>query len=388
MSCFKFGEILLPKKLNTKNWAVVACDQYTSDKGYWESLKKSLVFPTTLDLIFPECFLNDADKANRIDSILSAQDTYSDDVLTSLDGTILLKRSTPFGNTHYGLMMLVDLNDYSTVKGGKPLIRPTEGVVESRIPPRVEIRKNCRLELPHIMLLVDDKDDSVIGPYKDSKDVVYQGELNGNGGHIVGYHIKNTDTATTALNELLKNSIDKYGEELLFLVGDGNHSLATAKACVDDNNSKSRYALVEVVNLYDVGIEFKAIYRLVYNTDNNKFIKGLKERIKGTVNVPLYNGKAEDFISLPEDAIEGVKAVQEYIDEYASENSCEVDYIHGEEELRIAAKEYNGVGISLLPMEKSRLFPYIVKNGPLPKKTFSMGEANEKRYYIEARFIK
>ena len=388
--CFKFGEILLPKEVSVKDWAVVACDQYTSNVKYWEEVKNSISGPSTLNLIFPECYLS-ADNSARIEKIIEKQREYVDgDLFTEVEGTVLVHRTTNFGNDRWGLMCLVDLDEYSNDKGAKPLIRATEGLVIERIPPRVQIRKNCPLELPHIMVLIDDSERTVIEPLKNSLGkVLYEGELNGGGGNITGYCVSDTTGAQNALNELLKNSVAKYGEKLLFLVGDGNHSLATAKACRDESNPLSKYALVEIVNIYDEGLKFEPIHRAIFCVDNKKFIDGLNAVMAGkNCKTTIYDGANAIETCFPDNSIDGVKLVQEYIDGYLKENGGEVDYIHGSDELVSVCTDKNAVGIALKAIDKSTFFDYIVKNGTLPRKTFSMGEADEKRYYIECRKVK
>ena len=383
--CFKFGEILLPEKVSVKDWAVVACDQYTSNAEYWKNIENSVCEPTTLNLIFPEVYLS-SDNSARIERIIAKQNEYVNaGIFRQIDGTVLTHRVTRYGNDRWGLMCLVDLDEYSNDKGAKPLIRATEGLVVDRIPPRVQIRKNCPLELPHIMVLIDDANRTVIEPLKDIKgEGVYDGELNGGGGRITGYNITDTTSATDALNELLKNSLEKYGERLLFLVGDGNHSLATAKACRDESNPLSKYALVEIVNIYDEGLKFEPIHRAIFGVDNDKFINGLKKLTAGkSATTTINNGDKKIEISFPENSIEGVNLVQDYIDAYLKQNGGEVDYIHGSDELDTVCRDRNAVGIALKAIDKSTFFEYIVKNGTLP-----MGEADEKRYYIETRKVK
>lgn len=389
MACFKFGEILLPKRLNVSDWAVVACDQYTSDAEYWKKIESEVAEPTTLNLIFPECYLSN-DNTERIERIIKKQNEYlSRGVFREVDGTVLVKRVTSYGNERWGLMCLIDLDAYSAHAGDKTPIRATEGLVETRIPPRVAIRKDCPIELPHVMLLIDDCEHSVIEPLKGTGAVLYDGELNGNGGRITGYSIKDTTSVTEALEALAAKSIATYGDELLFLVGDGNHSLATAKACRDKDNPLSKYALAEIVNIYDDGLKFEPIHRAVFGIDNKKLIDGLKSILAsyaGTTHV--YDGLDEYEIPFPSDPIAGVKLVQEYIDDYIRRESGTVDYIHGRDALRAVCARDNAVGIELKSIDKNMFFSYVAKNGVLPRKTFSMGEANEKRYYIEARRVK
>lgn len=389
MACFKFGEIILPVDCDTRNWAVVACDQYTSDRGYWDCLEASLREPTTLKLIFPECYLSD-DNSARIASVVKKQNEYiSANFFREIEGTVLVKRKTAAGNERWGLMCLIDLDAYSPDADAFSPIRATEGLVESRIPPRVAIRKNCPLELPHIMLLIDDGDKTVIEPLKGKGEIIYDGDLNSNGGHITGYNIKDTGAAESALNDLYENSTSKYGCPLLFLVGDGNHSLATAKACRDENNPLSRYALAEVVNVYDEGLKFQPIHRAVFDVKNDDFLQGLCEITSSySGKTTIYDGFHEKEIPFPEDVVSGIELVQKFTDEYISRFKGRVDYIHGEKELKTICANTGAVGITFGAIDKNSFFPYVVKHGSLPRKTFSLGEADEKRYYMEARIVR
>ncbi len=388
----KFDQILLPKKsIDMKKWAVVACDQYTSQTEYWEELKKFVGKDySALNLIFPECYLNDQPE-KRIKNIIENMNKYlKEDIFRTVDnGLVLLERKTPLGNVRHGLTMIVDLTEYSFKPEDKALIRATEGTVIERIPPRVKIRENCPLELPHIMLLIDDPNKTVIEPLlKDKNELLYDTDLNMNGGHITGWAVKDSKKVENALQKLLDNSTKKYGEPLLFAVGDGNHSLATAKACYDKKNPLSQYALVEVANIYDEGILFEPIHRIVKNVDTKKFVAEFTKQVKGSAKSKMFIGNKTVELNLPKNSIEAVAKTQKFIDEYLKANGGEIDYIHGEEDLKQLCAKTGGVGIVLKAMEKSALFDYIIKNGVLPRKTFSMGEANEKRYYIESRKIK
>lgn len=387
----KFDQVLLPKKdVDMEKWCVVACDQYTSQPEYWEELDRYVGdAPSTLRMIFPECYLED-NPNQRIEEIIKNMNDYLDkDMFRSVDnGLILIERTSPTGVKRYGLTMLVDLTKYSFDPKDKALIRATEGTVIERIPPRVEIRKNCPLELPHIILLIDDEKRTVIEPLIDGDhELLYDTQLNMNGGRVRGFHIKNHSSVENALKQLLEDSVKKYGEELLFAVGDGNHSLATAKACYKEDNEKSRFALVEVENIYDEGIVFEPIHRVIYVDDKEDFISQLNA-IGGTVESKIFVGADVAPLMLPENSIEGVDKVQQLIDKYLKEKGGKVDYIHGENDLKEICAKTDGIGILLKPMAKDTLFDYIVKHGVLPRKTFSMGEANEKRYYIECRKIK
>jgi len=395
---YTFGEVLLPKtNVDMHKWAVVACDQYTSQPEYWHDLKRQVAgSPSTLDVIYPEVFLEE-DTQNRIAEIISNMKKFlADDIFRTIDnGLILVERVTPAGLKRYGLTMLADLTQYSFKPEDKALIRATEGTVIERIPPRVEIRKNCPLELPHILLLIDDEKKTVIEPLiaaaqNGELPLVYDSKLNQNGGHVKGYHVQSgkfEKGVADALDALQAQSVKKFGEELLFAVGDGNHSLATAKACYDPSNPLSKYALVEVENIYDEGIIFEPIHRVVFPAKPDLFLSELRA-LGGKIPATLFiGGKTEEFM-LPENAIEGVDKVQKLIDAHLAKHGGKVDYIHGENDLKEICAREDVIGIVLKSMDKGDLFGFVVKNGVLPRKTFSMGEANEKRYYIEARKIK
>ncbi len=388
----KFDEVLLPREgIDMEKWCVVACDQFTSQPEYWEKLKGFTgSAPSALNLIYPECYLNDRPQERIAGIIENMNDYLGRDIFRVVDdGLILVERKTSHGNTRYGLMMIVDLTQYSFDPKDKALIRATEGTVIERIPPRVKIRENCPLELPHILLLIDDEKRSVIEPLIGAdNELLYNTDLNMNGGHIKGYHVRDRKGVENALTELLKSSTEKYGELLLFAVGDGNHSLATAKACYKPENPLSKYALVEVENIYDEGILFEPIHRVVFPNNVDDFVDKFNKAINGSVKSKMFVGKEEREINLPENSIEGVDKVQKFIDAYIKENGGALDYIHGEQDLKNICAVKGGVGIVLKPMEKNTLFRYIVDNGVLPRKTFSMGEADEKRYYVEARKIK
>jgi len=371
----KDATFLLPKKsIDLEKWSVIACDQHTSDISYWEKLA---VFvgesPSTLSFIFPEVYLHKGDdEARAINIAESTKNALKQDIFDEYSGMVSLTRKVSNGKQRKGILLCVDLEDYSFVKGEKPLIRASEGTVLERIPPRVAVREKCALESPHIMVLYDDPDFTVQKAVDGNVDkVLYDFELNFGGGRLKGEKIANTQKVLTAFEKLLAFSKDKYGEKLLFAVGDGNHSLAAAKQVYENAKTKNegekcRYALCEAVNLYDEALEFEPIHRIVFAKDKEgkEFSKDLKKRT-------------------PTDSIAAVS----FVDALAKENGFEVDYIHGETHTKDLAKKLNAVPVLLQAMDKSDFFPYIIKNGSLPKKTFSMGEAEDKRYYLECAKI-
>lgn len=412
----KVPEILLPNdSVDMSKWAVVACDQYTSEPEYWEGVKKATDgSPSALNVIFPEVYLS-KDNAPIIQSINNTMREYLDSgVLKSIgEGFVLLERSTPITPKRLGLVIAVDLEDYSFVRADKANIRATEGTVVERIPPRVRIREHAPIELPHIMLLIDDRNKSVIEPLyanRDKLEKLYDFELNMKGGHLTGWRVSDTASVEKALAALLDEEVlkEKYGstdEVMLFAVGDGNHSLATAKACwnnvkatlsqEEQKDHPARYALVEVMNLHDEGLEFEPIFRSVFNVDTADFLSGLEKAVADSglkCDYKCYTYTTKDGrkdLMLPSNAAVAVGLVQDYIDAYIKSHAgSEVDYVHGEDSLKqVTDAAPNRVAITLPPLAKNDLFDYVLKVGAFPRKTFSMGEAFEKRYYVEARKI-
>lgn len=391
------ADILLPKN-GFEKWAVIACDQYTSEPQYWESAADYVGdAPSALNLIFPEVYLS-GDNSKKISEINGNMKKYIEDgVFNEFKNTfIYIKRTVTGGKTRRGVMGLIDLCDYSYEKGSKTLIRATEETVPERIPPRVEIRKDAPLELPHIMLLIDDPDMTVIAPLDkktEGKKPLYDFDLMLNGGHITGTALseKNAAELQVALGALVENSEDK----LLFAVGDGNHSLAAAKECYRINKSeKSRYALVEIVNIHDESLEFEPIYRVIFGADPEKVIHDFTEFSGGDYSgtdaqeFTCVYGACERKISVKPSSKLCVGTLQRFIDRYIKDNpSLKVDYIHGEDSLRLLAEKPDTVGFIFDGMKKSELFDAVKQDGSLPRKTFSMGHANDKRFYLEARLL-
>lgn len=402
-------DILLPNSsINLEKWATVACDQFTSQPEYWKELEDySEGAPSTFNLIYPEVYLNLPDKTERIEKINSTMNKYlADGVFDKIsDSFILVERDTPYQKGRLGLMMAVDLECYDYVPFSEVFIRATEGTVTERIPPRVEIRRHASLELPHIMLLLDDRDNTVIEPLyanRDSLPLLYDTDLNMNGGHLRGYQVKDTEKVLEKLYALLDASLQKkkYGKatNFLFAVGDGNHSLATAKAHWDNvkntltasewENHPARFALVEVENLHSDALVFEPIHRVIIN-GGKKFIDGIMlDCAVGTRAVKMFDGDRQYTLRLPHDSIEAIHKIQVYIDVFLKNNKdAYVDYVHGEKNLESVVKKYNGTGIVMPAPEKNNLFEFIIRRGIMPRKSFSMGEAEEKRYYFEAKKI-
>lgn len=394
MNSIKVPQILLPESADMRVWAVNACDQFTSDEKYWEELD-GLVGdkPSALRLIFPEIYLKD-NPEKRIENINAKMREYLDGgVFKKVEGGFVLVERTTQSGTRTGIVLAIDLEDYDFAKGSKALIRSTEATILERIPPRVKIRENAPLELPHVMLLYNDPDGSVLKK-AERGEILYDFDMNMGGGHVKGTYIGNAEEVKNAFYALTDG--DKYGngEKLLFAVGDGNHSLATAKTCWESvkktltaeetANHPARFALVEAVNIYDPALTFEPIHRLVKTDAAEKFVQGFKPK-GGKKAYIAVNGEISE-VAFPDDIPEGIRQLDLYITGFLKKNGGEVDYIHGEDELKSFSSQ--GVGVILPAIEKDDFFRLIVTGGNLPRKTFSMGEGNEKRYYIEAKLIK
>lgn len=398
---FCSGRIMIPAAQPEK-WAVIACDQFTSNREYWENTEHIVGdAPSALRVTLPEIYLNEADR--RIPGIRAAMAEYAKNgaLATGVeDGFILVARQTLKG-LRLGLVGMIDLEEYEYTPGAKSLVRPTEGTIPERVPPRARIRRGAQLELPHVMMLVDDAQGTLIeGLYakKDGLRVLYDFELMQGGGHITGYAVEG-EAAAEAMTALKKLHADSDG--LLYAVGDGNHSLAAAKSCWQDIKKNlsaeqaamhpARYSMVELVNIHCPALEFEPIHRIVKNASAAEMIPAYEEYLKAHgvewgegSDVRAISGGAEfnyGFAGHP------LADLQDFLQGYVSAHAeMELDYIHGEDELRRLAAE-GGVGFMLRVIDKSELFGFIRDRGVLPRKAFSMGEAQDKRYYMEARFI-
>ena len=390
------ADILLPKS-DFEKWAVIACDQFTSEKDYWEAAEKTVGdTPSALRMILPELYLNDR-RESRIADINCTMQKYLDrGVFNVYNNSMIYVERETVGGIRHGIIGIIDLADYDYHKGSHTLIRATEETVLDRIPPRVQIRKDACLEAPHILLLVDDPDGTVIEPLKTEKDnfkKAYSFDLMLGGGHIEGYFIN--ESQKKRISENLISLTDNQTDPLLFAVGDGNHSLATAKACYEQNPTElNRYALVEVVNIHDASLEFEPIYRVIFNTDPEKLLNEMSTALGGEYNgedahkFTYYYGEKEGTISFKPTSKLPVGTLQCFLDDYCKASSAEIDYIHGEESVKNLTKAPQTIGFIFDGMQKSDLFPAIQADGSLPRKTFSMGHATDKRYYIECRKIK
>lgn len=422
----KSTDILLPREgIDLKKWATVACDQYTSEPEYWLDVEKIVAdSPSTFRITFPEVYLEKEGKKERIRNIVKTMEDYIEEgVFTEYKDSFILVKRTCDGKSRYGLMAALDLDQYDYSKDSRSLIRATEGTILERIPPRKEIRKDAPLELPHIMVLISDEKRSVIEPLKDKMDSlkrIYSTELMKDGGYLEGYLIDSDEDKEMIYQafESLYSALDK-NNPLLFAMGDGNHSLATAKSCWEDmkkglseeerKDSKARYALVEIENIYDEALLFEPIHRVFFNLSMDEFEKEVLKYAKGmtyhreksiedmverinsrdglvfglSVNNELYSLEVKgsrNFLS--------ASLMQSVIDSLKERNACQIDYIHGIDVTVRLSNEGNNIGIILPDVDKSSFFETVIKEGSFPRKTFSIGHANEKRYYMEARRIK
>jgi len=354
----------------------------------------------------PEIYL-DEKCDERIAKVNANMRKYIEDgVFNELpEGFILTVRQTPFCERRIGLVACIDLECYEYKSGSKSLIRATEGTIEERIPPRLKIRKDADIEFPHVMILCDDEKREIIEKLYENREKfkkIYDFELNMGGGKIEGYFIEDGTDVLDKFSALLDEDrlIRKYGtvDYFALAVGDGNHSLATAKthwnkvkSNLDESQIKThpaRFALAEIVNIYDEGIYFEPIYRFVSGVDVSKFLEGLKAVDGGKIRV-MQNGKAQFSVDGKNSLPEGIKAIDDYVKEFLEKNGGAVDYVHGESNLEsLISGDKNSVGILFEKLDKHDLFKYVSQKGAFPRKTFSMGENIEKRYYLEGRKIK
>ena len=420
---FKPADILLPQGCDYDKWSVVACDQYTSQPEYWQRVEERVGrAPSALRLILPESSLDGPQVEMDIMDINATMARYvREGQFKTLPGAMIYVERTLFdGRIRRGLVGMADLTAYDYEPGSDALIRATEGVVMSRIPPRVAVRKNAPIELPHAMLLTDDPGRTVIEPLSaqtDGMEPLYDFDLMEQGGHIKGWRLtgKQLEQVADALSALADPAAfsARYGAEnqpvMLFAVGDGNHSLATAKECYERQKRlmppekwdtlPARCALCELVNLHDDSLEFEPTHRVVFHTDPEALLDALVRRYPGARRgkdaegdgLPLRYvcAQSEGVITLPRSSAQlAVGALQNFLDDYLMENKGRVDYIHGEDVAREFAARPGDIAFLMPPMAKEDLFPSVVHDGVLPRKTFSMGEAHDKRFYLEARKIR
>lgn len=419
MSAFKSADILIPQNIDFTKWSVVACDQYTSELGYWQDVKDIVSgSPSTLNIIFPEVYLEDGNSEERIEKINAVMEEYLSDGLFReyKDTLIYVKRTQSDGKVRHGIVGKIDLEEYDFSKGSQSKVRATEGTIIERIPPRQRIRINAPLEVPHILILIDDREKTVVEPLEaqaESFEKLYDFDLMKNSGHIEGYRV--TEQAKNNILSAIEKLGDKtafeqkYGVKdkgvLMFAAGDGNHSLATAKTCWDTikkelsleeiENHPARYALVELMNIHDSALEFEPIQRVIFDTDPEKLLTALADHYNASYEDNggqridyTYQGNEGSIYITETSSNLPVGTLQKFLDEYLTENGGKIDYIHGNDVVRMLAKEPDTIGFMVDAMEKNDLFATVIKDGSLPRKTFSMGEAADKRFYLECKKIR
>jgi len=430
--CFRLPRVLLPRPdVHLAKWAVIACDQYTSEPEYWRRVEREVGdAPSTLQLVFPEAYLGTPDAAARVGRIQETMRRYlAQGILREHDGAIYVERTLDRG-VRRGLLLELDLDQYDFARSSTSPIRPTEGTMVERLAPRIAVRRGAELELPHILVLIDDPKRTVIEPIGAERQALpklYETALMLGGGRVAGYAVDASrgERVTRALRALADPNafathyrVPAGTQVMLFAMGDGNHSLATAKAYWDSVRDSlpadhpSRFALVEVVNIHDPALEFSPIHRLLFGATGD-IRRALSDEFRSRVSftdVPSAAAMREGLRARGERHVAGligpgarfavieiahpsstlaVGTLQPLIDRFVERGGASsVDYVHGDDTLERLATSENNVGIHLPALGKSELLRMVVREGPLPRKTFSMGEANEKRFYIEARRIR
>ena len=412
---FSAATVLLPTGCSHEQWSVVACDQYTSEPDYWERVFDLVGnAPSTLHCILPEVyFARESDLSERIASINRCMDQYlSSGLFQTIENQYLyLERTLRDGRCRRGLIGKIDLEAYSYASGSRPPVRPTEGTVESRLPPRIKVREHAPIELPHVMMLLDDVGKTVLEPVAktlSAQEQVYDFSLMEGGGRLRGWALSAQEGARIdeALTALFAQMPQDDGHPMLIAVGDGNHSLATAKACFEAIKAElpeeqwrahpARWALVELGNLHDEALEFEPIHRIVTAIQPDHLMAALCAACGGeetgapaqTLTCVTAEQQVELALTRPTSRLT-VGTLQQFLDGYLAANGGEIDYIHGADVVaRLVENREDAVGFLLPVMQKGELFAAVRADGALPRKTFSMGEAWDKRYYLEARRIK
>lgn len=420
-------DVLLPRPGTDLNaWAVVACDQFTSQPEYWQQVAELVGDkPSTLNLIFPEVYLEQPNPDARIAAINEAMSRYVADGVTATHPStmVLVRRETALGDVRWGLITALDLEQYSWEPDARTLIRATEGTILDRLPPRVMIREAAAMELPHIMVLISDEHRAVVEPLAAAVErltPLYDTELMLGGGRVSGWAVDaagDLEAVAAGLGRLL-DALDP-ANPLLFAMGDGNHSFATAKSIwenikgqlseADRANHPARFCLVELENIHDPGLEFEPIHRVLFDTDRATFEAALArqcgaferweatsvEAVLQTIEEPgrqafgyvAASGVAVYRLTNPVASI-AAGTLQRTIDSLTDAGSASVDYIHGVDVTEELGQASGNLGLLLPQVSKGSFFASIVADGALPRKTFSLGEAQDKRYYLEARAIR
>lgn len=428
-------KFLLPSdSVAMEKWAVIACDQYTSDPEYWEDVEKIVgSSPSTLRLFLPEVYLETPREKKISSSIFKDMKNYLRfGTLKELEpGFIYIRRTTSYGNERNGLMACIDLEQYSYEKDSASLIRPTEKTIVERIPPRVKIREKAVLELPHILFLIDDPGKTVIEPLEKTKNLykkIYDFQLMKKGGRIEGYHITEDSALSSIANSITALAdpeafASRYGDDkamMLYAVGDGNHSLASAKqhwenvkvelSTEETEDHPARFALVEIINIHDEGMKFEPIHRILFDCNMGELLSEMADKYAVAVRdfedidslskfvKKEYANKASHTFGLMSGGILksitinspkynlAVATIQTFLDSFIEKHDIEIDFIHDTDSTLELSTDKN-TGLLLPPIDKSGFFKTVIDEGTLPRKAFSMGHADEKRFYLEARKI-
>ena len=412
MNAFMPADILLPKVEDMSKWAVIACDQFSSNPAYWERVRMTAGdSPSAINLILPEAELGTEQEEAHTALINDTMKKYQQENIfqTYAHSLIYVERTLESGAVRKGLVGMVDLDAYDYSVGSVSAIRATEKTVVERIPPRMRVRRNAPVELPHILMLADDHDKVLIEPIAAKKaelPLLYDFDLMEEGGHISGWLVQGAEAEAfeARLTAYTAKVGEKYeglpGVPMTFAVGDGNHSLATAKACYEEMKAANpgvdyaahpaRFALVELENIHDEAQVFEPIHRVLFKTNPDKLLQDLESICaEGGFPVTWFKGEESGVIYLDRARSQlAVGALQSFLDVWMKDNEAEIDYIHGDEDTRQLAQQDGAIGFLLPSMEKSQLFRGVIADGILPRKTFSMGHAREKRYYLEGRTIK
>ena len=396
------ADILIPKTDDMQSWSVIACDQFSAERDYWERVRVSTYGTlSTLNMVLPEAYLEEVEMDDEIVAKNGAMDAY---LLANIfeeltESFVYIEREVTGGVIRRGLVGKIDLDAYDYAKGTDAPIRASENTVVERLPARIAVRQNAALELPHIMVLLDDAEKTVVEPLQGKKEAlrkVYDFDLMEGGGHITGWQVSGE-----AALEVLR-ALDAFASRpVQMVIGDGNHSLASAKACWDKikGNLKpeeraahpARYALVEVNNVYDEGIQFEPIHRVVFDTQPEKLVAELEKEMgsAGTWEIKCLFSGSEKTVKIPAHSLGNmIDTLQVFLEKFVGENGGTIDYIHDDAALRKLAEKEGSAAFFLPPMDKADLFKTVISDGVFPKKSFSIGHARDKRYYLECRKIK
>jgi hypothetical protein len=432
-------EILIPRNgIDLTKWAVVACDQYTSQPEVWKEIERTAgESPSTLNIIYPEVYLEEDSPEGRIKNINSYMEKYLADgtLVAQKPGFVLVDRKTSQAPSRKGLIVSLDLEQYDFSPNSKTMIRATEGTVIDRLPPRIRIRKNAAIESPHIMVLIDDPDKTVIEPlFKKNLRMLYDFDLMLDCGRIKGWAVDDEESLNQIASALAKlaepdSYKNKYGFSdgsiMLYAMGDGNHSLATAKSIWEGMKKEAkdpaaitghpaRYALVELVNIHDPGLEFEPIHRVLFGADKDSLIGKFKRycESEGSTVTTIAAGSPQELCQKPASRSDvhlipfvaggscgtikvekprrqlEYATLQTFLDGYLKDSpATRIDYVHGEKIVEDLGSKPGNMGFFLPVIPKDTFFKTIIIDGVLPRKTFSMGHADEKRFYLECRKI-